>query len=102
MESMTIGEYLGYLSSCLEEDPSLANLSLYSPNGILYGWEDSYDLAARLEVPEVQVREWVNDDLIEGVRSNDHLIVPPGTKKPEDPYITFDQVMKKGDYYEKD
>lgn len=86
VKRMTIGGYLGYLSSVLEKEPSLANQELYTSNGILYGWEDSYDLAKRLEVPEVQVREWVNDELIEGVRSNDHLIVPPGTKRPEDPF----------------
>ena len=84
MKKTTIGEYLGYLSDKLSMNPDLSNEPLYSDNGILFGWEDSFDASRRMEVPERQVAVWVNQGKIEGVRSNDHIIIPPNTTKPED------------------
>lgn len=83
MDRMTIGEYLGFLSEKLSLNPDLAKESLYSENGILYGWEDSEDAARRFNIPHGQVLVWINEDRIEGVRSNDHVIIPPNTVKPE-------------------
>lgn len=83
MNKMTIGEYLGFLSDKLTLNPDLSNEPLYSENGILFGWEDSEDAARRMDVPHGQMLVWINEDRIEGVRSNDHVIIPPGTSKPE-------------------
>lgn len=91
---MTVGDYLGYLSDKLCFNPDLSNQPLYSENGILFGWEDIEEAAKRMDVPEEQLLTWINDDLIEGVRSNDHVIIPPGTIKPE---IKTVDLMKVGD-----
>lgn len=100
MIPMTIGEYLGYLSQRLERDPNLANERLYSPEGILFGWEDHLDAAKRLGVSEKLIRVWVNEDLVEGVRSNDHIILPPGTTIPE--AVDYEKIFEnlKEDNYE--
>lgn len=83
MPKMTVGEYLGYLSDRLTLNPDLSNEPLYSEEGILFGWEDSFDVARKLDTTEYQVRVWINEDILEGVKSNDHVILPPGCKKPE-------------------
>ena len=80
MNKMTIGEYLGYLSSCLEQDPDLANQTLYSVNGILFGWEDVIDWAERKDITLAQAITAINQGYLEGVRSNGNIIVPKEAK----------------------
>ena len=82
MAKMTIGEYLSFLSNKLTSNPDLVNEPLYSEEGILYGWEDSEDAARRMDVSHLKMLTWINNDVIEGVRSNDHVIIPPETCKP--------------------
>ena len=80
---MTIGEYLMILTDAISKDPSIAKNPLYSSNGILYGWEDEEDAANRLETTIYMIRVWINEGLIPGIKSNDHLIVPKNIQRPE-------------------
>ena len=87
---MTIGDYLIYLTDAISKEPDLSAVSLYSHNGILFGWEDEEDTAKRFGVSVEQIRVWVNDGYLEGVRSNDHLIIPVTSTKPTySPMLNF-------------
>lgn len=80
---MTIGEYLVMLTEAVGKDPDLATRELYSKEGIPFGYEDHEDTARRFGVSEFEVRVMINQGLVEGVKSNDHIIVPSNTVKPE-------------------
>lgn len=84
MNKMTIGEYFNFVMDQMTLHPEISSKPLYSPEGILFGWEDHTDTARRFGVSEFEVRVMVNQDLLEGVRSNDHLIIPSNSSKPED------------------
>jgi hypothetical protein len=92
MNPMTIGEYMGIISSALEKNPDLVNQPLYSYNGILFGWEDEEDAAERLGVSLERLRVLVNNDDIQGVRSNDHLIVPKNSELPAAPKTLYEDL----------
>ena len=80
---MTLGEYSKMLNEYLSRDPDRAFEDLYSSDGIPFGYEDHEVTARRFGVSEFEVRVMVNQDLIEGIRSNDHLIIPCTAKKPK-------------------
>ncbi len=80
---MTIGEYLSLLIDETTKNPEITSQPLYSKNGILFGYEDEEDTSKRMGVPVEQIRTWVNIDILPGVRSNDHLIIPKRTEKPK-------------------
>lgn len=82
---MKLGEYLDILTSELQKNPDLVNAPLYSEEGILFGYEDHEETAKRFRVSEFEVRVMINQGLVEGVKSNDHIIVPKTAVKPE-PY----------------
>ncbi|MBR5129525.1 MAG: hypothetical protein IKU67_05685 [Firmicutes bacterium] len=84
MNKITIGEYILLLTDAVSKNPDIASQSLYSPEGILFGWEDHNDTARRFGVSEFDIRTFINQDKLEGVRSNDHIIVPKTSSKPED------------------
>jgi len=79
-----INEYLTFLLDSLTKDPDIGEQPLYSPEGILFGFEDHEDTARRFGVSEFEVRVMVNQGLIAGVKSNDHLIIPKTEEKPKD------------------
>lgn len=83
MNKLTIGEYFSYLMDQMTLHPEISSEPLYSPEGILFGFEDHNDTAKRFEVSEYEVRVMVNQDLLDGVKSNDHLIIPKMAKKPD-------------------
>lgn len=80
---MTIGEYLVMLTDAVGKDPDLAAKDLYSEEGIPFGYEDHEDTARRFGVSEFMVRVLINQGLIEGVKSNDHIIVPVTAQLPD-------------------
>lgn len=84
MHRITIGEYMGYLSEALNNDPSLSSCPLYSKEGIPFGFEDHEDTARRFGCSEFDIRVMVNADQIEGIKSNDHIIIPKLAKKPKE------------------
>lgn len=83
MSKLTVGEYWGYLMDQMTLHPEISNEPLYSPEGILFGFEDHEDTAKRFGVSEYEVRVMVNQDLLDGVKSNDHLIIFKNTEKPK-------------------
>lgn len=85
MNKMTVGEYFSFLMDQMTLHPEISSEPLYSPEGILFGYEDHEDTARRFGVSEFEVRVMVNQNLLEGVKSNDHLIIPKNAKKPEEP-----------------
>lgn len=84
MNKMTVGEYLLLLTNAVSKDPDVAGKALYSPEGILFGWEDHEDTARRFGMSEFDIRVLVNQERLEGIKSNDHLIIPKNASKPED------------------
>ena len=87
---MTVGEYLSYIMDRLNSNPEISSQPLYSENGILFGWEDHEDTARRFDVSEYVVRVMVNQGYLEGIKSNDHLIIPKNAQMPlEKSYPTY-------------
>ena len=84
MSKLTIGEYFGYLMDQMTLHPEISSQPLYSPEGILFGFEDHEDTAKRFGVSEYEVRVMINQDLVEGIKSNEHIIVPKNASKPEE------------------
>ena len=85
MNKLTIGEYFSFLIDQMTLHPELSSHPLYSPEGILFGWEDHNVTARRFGTSEFEVRVMVNQELLEGIKSNDHLIIPCMAPKPETP-----------------
>ena len=80
---MTLGEYSKMLNEYLSRDPDRRDEDLYSEDGIPFGYVDHEVLARKFGISEYEVRVMVNGGLIEGIKSNDHLIVPANAKKPK-------------------
>ena len=83
MNKLTVGEYFGYLMDQMTLHPEITNQPLYSPEGILFGFEDHEDTARRFGMNEYELRVIVNQDMLEGIKSNDHLIIFKEAKKPD-------------------
>lgn len=96
---MTIGEYLLELTNAVSNNPDISNQPLYSKEGILFGYEDEEDTARRFGTSVYMIRVLVNEGKLEGVKSNDHLIIPKSSTKPEEvPLPIFLEVDDDGDY----
>lgn len=80
---MTLGEYSKMLNEYLSRDPDRQYEDLYSEDGIPFGYVDHEVLARHFGVSGFEVKVMVNEGLIEGIKSNDHLIVPKNAKKPK-------------------
>ena len=92
MNKLTIGEYFTYLMDQMTLHPEISSQPLYSPEGIPFGFEDHEETAKRFGVTECEVRVMINKDLVEGIKSNAHIIVPKNASKPE-PY-TFPNFLE--------
>ncbi|MBQ0089526.1 MAG: helix-turn-helix domain-containing protein [Prevotellaceae bacterium] len=66
------------LANHLEDEP------LYSDNGILIGFMTVEDAAKRFNVDESTVLFWINNDLMEGIKSNGNVIVPVNAVDPRE------------------
>ena len=98
---MTLGEYSKMLNEYLSRDPDRKYEELYSEDGIPFGYVDHEVLARKFGVSEFEIRVMVNQDLIEGIKSNDHLIVPANAKKPKNfvlPQIPIEEDYDDGKY----
>lgn len=71
MERMKGKDLIKYI-----QDHNLENEPIYTENGILVGWMTEEEAAEKWKVQPFDIRTWVNTGELEGVRSNDNLIVP--------------------------